>query len=459
MLREEANGGSCGTTSGAGRGPLYNARRGVKDSVTTLRDGMISGWLNPVQADVDRLKQAGDVGETGDISARQRLFEARAAAIRGQARSVAAQSNELGKSTAIEMRALANQVAIAPNQAGFTCFDPTLAERLRATAAQAERPAQLTLREADFNEGPAGVANAVKKLWANIGTYFSGAVSYLLTAGRVVPGTRSGEPISGRDLIALLATIGIDLGLLSLAALNPPPAVAGRRDGLAGSHARLRLPSAAVIRQLSTAFHTAIARAPNVDLDWMRRHFLHHGACSYFVIPNLYGVESDDEQEQLRALAINQLAGVLADLHLIRPLTATELKRLIREETRSNMTDLRILEEQHARITTLREESTLPWTRWLPATLTQKHDKHQVRQHGLLSKAQRVLHIAGWSPAAQSEVEVFRLVDCEGLTPLLALFSEATLEKGAAAIEALRNERELLTDGRPLQIADESQQR
>src|SRR5947207_114682 len=93
------------------------------------------------------------------------------------------------------------------------------------------------------------------------------------------------------------------------ATLPPPPS--GDRQ----------LRSAAVIRQLRTAFRTAIARAPNVDLDWMRRHFVHHGACSYFVIPNLYSVDSIDDQEQLRALAINQLAGVLADLHLIRPLT------------------------------------------------------------------------------------------------------------------------------------------
>ena len=58
MAREESSGGSCGTSSGAGRGPLYNARRGVRDSVTTLRDGMVRGWLTPVQADVDRLRQS-----------------------------------------------------------------------------------------------------------------------------------------------------------------------------------------------------------------------------------------------------------------------------------------------------------------------------------------------------------------------------------------------------------------
>ncbi len=58
MTREETSGGSCGTPSGAGRGPLYNARRGVRDSVATLRDGMTRSWLEPVQADVEALKQS-----------------------------------------------------------------------------------------------------------------------------------------------------------------------------------------------------------------------------------------------------------------------------------------------------------------------------------------------------------------------------------------------------------------
>src|SRR6185437_8798132 len=40
MAREETSGGSCGTASGAGRGPLYNARRSVRDSINTLREGM-----------------------------------------------------------------------------------------------------------------------------------------------------------------------------------------------------------------------------------------------------------------------------------------------------------------------------------------------------------------------------------------------------------------------------------
>lgn len=68
----------------------------------------------------------------------------------------------------------------------------------------------------------------------------------------------------------------------------------------------------------------------------MRRHFIHHDVCSYFVIPNLYSVDNVDGREELRALAINQLAGVLADLNLIRPLTPSELKSFARQETRTS---------------------------------------------------------------------------------------------------------------------------
>src|SRR2546430_10488973 len=121
-----------------------------------LREGMMGSWVGAVQTGGDRLRQMAAAGESSKLLGRQRQFEARAGAIRGEARSIAARSNELGKSTATEMRALASSVAIAPGQAGFSCFDPTLAERLTQAAAQAERPAQLTLREAAFNEGPAG---------------------------------------------------------------------------------------------------------------------------------------------------------------------------------------------------------------------------------------------------------------------------------------------------------------
>src|SRR4029079_6384450 len=194
MTREETSGGSCGTSSGAGRGPLYNARVGVRDQIASLRDGVQNSWIKPVQADIESLQQSVASLEGVTVAERQQSFTAMATNIRSRARDIAARSNELGKSTATEMRAIAAAVSVAPGQNGFSCYDPPLAQRLTKAAVQADQPATLNLREAAFNEGPAGVANAIKRLWENIGTYLSSLVGWL--AGATPDGaTQTGEPI------------------------------------------------------------------------------------------------------------------------------------------------------------------------------------------------------------------------------------------------------------------------
>ncbi len=412
MAREENSGGSCGTPSGAGQGPLYNARRGVRDGVATLRDGVTRAWVGPVRIELEKLQQSVAGLEGGDVAARQKSFEAKASELRGAARGIAARSNELGKSTAAEMRALAQSVAAAPGEAGFSCYDPTLAQRLRQAADQAGQPAELKLREAAFNEGPAGVANAIKKLWENVGSYLSSLPSYIVSGGDAAGHrTDGGEPISGRDLIALLATIGVDLGLLAMTALNPPAAGPIRRDGLAATQARLRLPTETVIRQLRGAMRTAIARAPGVDFEWVRRHFIHHGGSSYYVIPNLYSVDQKNKDEEEKALAMNQLAGVLDDLKLVRALTPEELQKFGKEEQRNSFSDLTPYRDERRK--TGAETTQMP-----------EGAPRPLRNHGLLSKAQRALDIAGWSEDAQRDVEIYRLVDAEGLTPLLAVLND-----------------------------------
>ncbi len=428
MAREETSGGSCGTASGAGRGPLYNARRGVKDSITTLRDGMTRAWLEPVQKDVELLRQTAASLEGDTLEQRQKAFETKASEIRGKARNIAARSNELGKSTAAEMRALADTVSAAPGKSGFSCFDPTLAQRLTQAAEQADQPAELKLREAAFNEGPAGVANAVKNLWKNVGAYGSGLLGYIASFGQEpFSHTASGDPITGRDLIALLATIGVDLGLLALAILNPPPA------------ATLR-PSGEVSHQIREAINTVVGRTDDgVQFDWVRQHFLHHKRSSYLVIPNLYSSGLDEElsdvdklKEQQRALAMNQLAGVLADLDLVRwPVrtkwwqrnwprfwmrTPDELEQLKIEETLASGTDLTEIRKNWLK--KIGKESS-----------EQSEDRHHMandplRNHGLYSKAERALSLAGWSDRARRDVEIFPIVDVDGLTPLLMVLNE-----------------------------------
>ena len=414
MAREEASGGSCGTASGAGRGPLYNARVGVRDAIVTMRDSMVRSWLEPVQAEVEHLRETAAAIGGSTIEERQRAFEQRASEIRGRARSIAARSNQLGRSTAAEMRATANAVAIPPGQAGFSCYDPTLAERLRQAATQAEQPAELKLREAVFSEGPAGVANAVKNLWTNIGTYARSLATYVASGGKeAFAHTESGEPITGRDLIALLATIGIDMGLLALAILNPPREPPSIR------------PSGALMRQINEAIDMAVARAPSADREWVRRHFIHHNKASYLVLPNLYSCHPNNPDEASKALAMNQLAGVLSDLDLVRwpkrgrwwLFEKDELQRLKREESLGSDTDLTEVRKAWLDKAGKADQESASANDDLIRRAT------PLRNHGLFSKAERALQIAGWSERARSDIEIFRLVDTEGLTPLLMVLN------------------------------------
>ncbi|HEX2840222.1 hypothetical protein [Hyphomicrobium sp.] len=410
MAREETSGGSCGTASGAGRGPLYNARRGVRDSVATLRDGMVKSWLEPVQAEVEQLRQSAQSLAGASVEERQRNFETMASQIRGSARNIAARSNELGKSTAAEMRALSETVSVAPGQPGFSCYDPTLAQRLTQAAEQADQPAEVKLRDAAFSEGPAGVANAVKNLWKNIGAYSYSLGHFVVTGGsEPATHTEAGDPITGRDLIALLASVGIDFGLLVLAILNPP----ARRPEMAGDKRR----------EIQTAIATAIARAPDADIEWVRRHFIYHRSHSYLVIPNLYSCDS--EKEGAKALAMNQLAGVLDDLSLVEwPKKAwmgigkSELQKLKAEEGQASDTDLTAIRKAW-----LDKEGHTDG----PDAAKRDEDVRNsaaLRNHGLFSKAEKALTIAGWSEPARRDVEVYRLVDTEGLTPILDVLND-----------------------------------
>jgi hypothetical protein len=412
MQREESSGGSCGTPSGAGRGPLYNARKTVRDQIASLRDGVQTSWLAPVQSDLERLQQSVAQLEGATVAERQQSFEGMAREIRGRARSIAARSNELGKSTAAEMRALAAAVSAAPGSASFSCYDPTLAQRLTQAADQADEPATLKLREAVFNEGPAGVANAIKNLWENIGAYLASLSSYVFTGGSVPEKhTSGGEPITGRDMIALLATIGVDLGLLALAILNPPGAPS-------------RMPSGEERRQIQAAVSTAINRAPGANLEWVRRHFIYHRGVSYLVIPNLYSCDPDNEDECRKALAMNQLAGVLDDMDLVRwPQKSwwyfgkDELAQLKAQEKGASDTDLteirkawlKELEKRGISKDLLKDEAL---EKAMP-----------LRNHGLFSKAERALTIAGWSERARRDIEIFRLENVEGLTPILMVLN------------------------------------
>ena len=153
---------------------------------------------------------------------------------------------------------------------------------------------------------------------------------------------------------------------------------------------------------------------------------------SYFVIPNLYSVDRQDKDEQVRALAMNQLAGVLNDLNLVRALSRAEHKRFGRDEMRDRwrlaafrQRRLKARDNGREAVWWRRGQSQNPAGNATPA----KGAATPLRNHGLLSKAQRALEIGGWSAAALGDPEIYRLVDPEGLTP----YSPCLLKRKRAA--------------------------
>ena len=100
---------------------------------------------------------------------------------------------------------------------------------------------------------------------------------------------------------------------------------------------------------------------------------------------------------------------------------ALELKDLRKEETIASNTDLSEIRKKWF------EEKGLD-----PTKAVRQHSDRPIRNHGLFSKAERALEIAGWSERARADVEIFRLVDTEGLTPLLMVLNEARPTGGSA---------------------------
>ena len=303
--REERSGSICGVTGGSVRVGLFMSRRNVRETVSRVSDTITKSWLTPVQAEIEMLRQAASALDTTGEGGASKPSDKLASRVRGGARSIAQRHNDLGRAAASQLRILADTVSIPPGQAGFFCHDPALASRLQQAADQAAEPARLQLREAVFNAGPAGVANAVYNLWNNIGIYANGLAtvaasgSALASTAKAIDHTSSGDPVKNRDMMALLASLALNLGLFLLALKNPMPAAlpAGGSRGAPGIATRptgaLSQPS--VLRHIASALHTALERAPGTDLEWLRRHFVHHAGTTYFVIPNLSAV-----QEQTR---------------------------------------------------------------------------------------------------------------------------------------------------------------
>src|SRR5262249_45526602 len=104
---------------------------------------------------------------------------------------------------------------------------------------------------------------------------------------------------------------------------------------------------------------------------------------------------------------------VFSDLKLVRALTPRELKSFGKEENRPSYSDLTQYHRQ-------RQPQG-------GQAATAEAQLEQIENHGLLSKAERALDIANWRQKAKRDTEIFRIVETDGLTPILQVLDEMTL--------------------------------
>jgi hypothetical protein len=254
-----------------------------------------------------------------------------------------------------------------------------------------------------------GIVAAVTNVWQHILEYLS-AIAKSSLFGKSTP-----KPIEGRDFIALLASLATEVGLFMMVALNPPNEPPEMR--------KFR-PSASTERRVRDAIATAVSGAPGVDFTWIRLHFVGHMGRLYFVIPNLYSCDDTDREECTRAVAINQLAAFLTDLSLIRLprprrdwlLERSELDKLRREEEYASDTELFSIRRRWGDLHGV--ESSTPE----PA-------KGILRNHGVFSKSERALQIAGWSEGARSDIEIYPVVEPNGLMLLAVLENRSLVDE------------------------------
>lgn len=217
---EAARGGTCGINSPAGPGPLSRARRETQAQIAALSASVRQEWQLPLVARLAELEgglQAALDDKTDlDGAARKSKFEILGRQTQAAAQELGADATARGRTIAAQLRAKASQLAVPPiNGRVSYCYDPDLSASLRSAANELEQVYEIKVTPFRYAEGADGVARAIEDL--------AGRAGHLVGLGE---NDAQAAP-TGRDLIALLAALGVDLALFIFGLLRGS---GGRRE-------------------------------------------------------------------------------------------------------------------------------------------------------------------------------------------------------------------------------------
>jgi hypothetical protein len=331
---EISQGSSCGVTSPPGVGPLAKLRTEVTSNINSLRANVDTLWLMPLREALDgHLNPDGtrsgglkDAQSKLDPKKMRELAEDERRRIYEEVRKAAADSinaikrlnSTQGALFAKQLNALATDLEVRPTNRYSTCYDPELARVLRDAAEIATSSPTLELPDFEINEGAAATAKAFNKIWDNIFWLVRQPISRLgLVSSQAPP-----EPLRGRDSIALVASVAVDVCIFIFAFI-------GARRPLDASHlfqparrgARAKLES--TIRAFAADENLNARKVFNLCILRSGRHY-------YFILPSLSSTSSPAWQ-----IGAAFLQNVLLVLEAVRAIERTYEPTGIRASFRS----------------------------------------------------------------------------------------------------------------------------
>jgi len=282
QAEEETKGSSCGVPSNVGRGTFFKLRSDVTARAQDVHSRITQQWIVPLKKQVELLSaQRKRLAEPSVRSMqedeRRLLFRNAYEVSRRSANIMQESSTDLGAKFKGELEKFAADLSVRPGADKTSCYDPALAGSLIAAARAAGRPVSFVMPDFSVNEGAAATAHAFNKVWGNVfwaveKTFASLGLAEVQTAPR---------PMQGRDVIALVASIVVDICIFVFTLLRS-------RKPLEASHLFQTADAAARAK-----LKTAIRAFEGDDAVDARRVFdgciLRDGPRHYFILPSLAG--------------------------------------------------------------------------------------------------------------------------------------------------------------------------
>jgi hypothetical protein len=265
---EDAAGFSCGNNTGSGRGPFWRRRTDITNRVAGLVATVRTGWLAPMEAEIRDVQRS--LIETRRLASQKieldqnHDYENFFRGVARDATTLNETSRRQSDTIARSLEVLARELSIAPGAAGYNCYDPGLASDLLSAARETRDYVKLQVPAFSSALGARATQQAFSRLY---GSLILPLFDLFRTDGAKRPAAASSAGASldpeedvivtapphmnGRDWIALLATIIVDIGIVFFAFIRP----------------RLPLQGFMIEREYRRKLSRAIARAPDAARD------------------------------------------------------------------------------------------------------------------------------------------------------------------------------------------------